>query len=89
MDPLPTLITKEIIDEDDVLECKKVIYHLVAMESKNEALPVQASGVRKGPKRYQLTRKVSYTLQKPIITELLSATVAFDCSFLILFQMSY
>lgn len=64
LDPLPTLITKEIIDEDDVLECKKVIYHLVAMESKNEALPVQASGVRKGPKRDEHYRQMWAELEK-------------------------
>ena len=34
------------------MECKKAIYHVVGMESRNEALPIQLSGTRgKGPKR--------------------------------------
>ena len=43
---------KDQLAEADVLECKQVILRVVAMEHRNEALPVTASGVRgKGAKR--------------------------------------
>ncbi|CAH1782512.1 unnamed protein product [Owenia fusiformis] len=48
LDPLPSLISKETLDEDDVLECKKAIYHVVGMESRHEPLPVPASGGTRG-----------------------------------------
>ena len=52
IDPLPSLIVKETMNDDDMLECKKAIYDVVAMESKNEALPISTAGSRgKGPKR--------------------------------------
>ncbi|KAL3853647.1 hypothetical protein ACJMK2_017177 [Sinanodonta woodiana] len=59
IDPLPRLIVKEKLDEDDVLECKKAIYHVVGMESRNEPLPVTAIGSRgKGPKRDEQYRQM-------------------------------
>ena len=55
IDPLPALIVKERLTEDDVLECKKAIFHVVGMESRNEPLPVVNTGVRgKGTKRFEL-----------------------------------
>ncbi|XP_021342348.1 protein asunder homolog isoform X1 [Mizuhopecten yessoensis] len=59
IDPLPTLIVKETLDEDDVIECRKAIYHVVGMESRNEALPITSSGSRaKGPKRDEQYRQM-------------------------------
>ena len=44
---------KETLTDDDVLECKKAIFHVVGMESRNEPLPVVNTGLRgKGTKRY-------------------------------------
>ena len=55
LDPLPSLLIKEKLTEDDVLECKKAIYHLVTIEARNEPVPVPTAGTRgKGPKRYEL-----------------------------------
>lgn len=52
IDPLPTIIVKEKLDDEDVLECQKAIYHVVGMESRNEPLPTSSAGTRgKGPKR--------------------------------------
>ena len=43
---------KETLTDDDVLECKKAIFHVVGMESRNEPLPVVNTGLRgKGTKR--------------------------------------
>ncbi|XP_078678571.1 integrator complex subunit 13-like isoform X1 [Branchiostoma floridae x Branchiostoma belcheri] len=59
IDPLPTLITKAALTEDDVLECQKSIYHLVGMESRSEPLPIPAMGTRgKGPKRDEQYRQM-------------------------------
>ncbi|XP_006814307.1 integrator complex subunit 13-like [Saccoglossus kowalevskii] len=59
VDPLPSLITKEHLDEEDILDCKKSIYHLVGMESRNESLPVPVMGTRgKGPKREEQYRQM-------------------------------
>ena len=53
IDPLPALIVKETLTDDDVLECKKAIFHVVGMESRNEPLPVVNTGLRgKGTKRF-------------------------------------
>jgi len=52
LEPLTAIIVKDRLEEADVLECKQVIYRVVAMEHRNEALPVTASGIRgKGAKR--------------------------------------
>lgn len=54
IDPLPALIVKEKLTEDDVLECKKAIFHVIGMESRNEPLPIVNPGARgKGTKREQ------------------------------------
>ncbi|XP_035212649.1 integrator complex subunit 13-like isoform X2 [Stegodyphus dumicola] len=57
LSPLLELITKEILDNNEVTECKKVIYYLVNYESKGTSLPVPAVGTRgKGPKREEQYR---------------------------------
>lgn len=54
IDPLPTLLVKERMTEDELLECRKAIFHIVGMESRNEPLPVNTAGIRgKGTKREQ------------------------------------
>ncbi|KAG8544329.1 hypothetical protein GDO81_022677, partial [Engystomops pustulosus] len=50
--PLASVIVKESLTEDDVLNCQKTIYNLVDMERKNDPLPISTAGTRgKGPKR--------------------------------------
>ncbi|XP_030837485.1 integrator complex subunit 13 [Strongylocentrotus purpuratus] len=57
IDPLPSLLMKPVIDEDDVLECKKAILHLVGMETRNEPLPIPSSTTRgKGSKKEEQYR---------------------------------
>lgn len=59
LEPLPSLIVKENITENEVLECKKVIYRVQAMESRNDPLPVSMTGIRgKGPKREEQYRQL-------------------------------
>lgn len=54
IDPLPTLLVKEQLTEDEVIDCKKAIYHIVGMESRSEPLPINTAGIRgKGAKRDQ------------------------------------
>ena len=43
---LTKLIVNEELTDEQVLECKKVIYNLVAMESRNEAFPATCSSYR-------------------------------------------
>ncbi|ESO95710.1 hypothetical protein LOTGIDRAFT_116674, partial [Lottia gigantea] len=63
--PLPTLIVKETLTEDDVLECKKAVLHVVEMESKNEPLMAATSGTRgKGPKRDEQYRQLWSELEQ-------------------------
>ncbi|KAJ8971268.1 hypothetical protein NQ314_000789 [Rhamnusium bicolor] len=51
-DPLPALITKDKITDEEVFQCKKVIYNLISLESKMEPLHPLNSGQRvKGQKR--------------------------------------
>ncbi|CAG9812633.1 unnamed protein product [Phaedon cochleariae] len=51
-DPLPTLISKEKITDDETFQCKKVIYNLISLESKMEPLHPPNTGQRvKGQKR--------------------------------------
>ncbi|XP_056640095.1 integrator complex subunit 13 isoform X3 [Diorhabda sublineata] len=45
-DPLPTLITKDKITDEEVFQCKKVIYNLISLESKMEPLHPLNSGQR-------------------------------------------
>ncbi|XP_075066558.1 integrator complex subunit 13 isoform X2 [Mixophyes fleayi] len=50
--PLASVIVKETLTDDDVLNCQKTIYNLVDMERKNDPLPISTAGTRgKGPKR--------------------------------------
>ncbi|KAK3774530.1 hypothetical protein RRG08_049466 [Elysia crispata] len=57
--PLPQLMMKETLTEDEVIECKRVIYRIVGMETNNEALPVPAAGARgKGSKRDEQYRQL-------------------------------
>ncbi|KAM4748449.1 integrator complex subunit 13 isoform 2-T2 [Rhinophrynus dorsalis] len=50
--PLATVIVKESLTEEDVLNCQKTIFNLVDMERKNDPLPISTAGTRgKGPKR--------------------------------------
>ncbi|CAG9863115.1 unnamed protein product [Phyllotreta striolata] len=51
-DPLPTLITKDKLTDEEVFQCKKVIYNLISLESKMEPLHPANTGQRvKGQKR--------------------------------------
>ncbi|XP_030070738.1 integrator complex subunit 13 isoform X1 [Microcaecilia unicolor] len=50
--PLASVIVKECLTDEDVLNCQKTIYNLVDMERKNDPLPISTVGTRgKGPKR--------------------------------------
>ncbi|NP_001086192.1 integrator complex subunit 13 [Xenopus laevis] len=50
--PLASVIVKESLSEEDLLNCQKTIYNLVDMERKNDPLPISTAGTRgKGPKR--------------------------------------
>ncbi|XP_073173588.1 integrator complex subunit 13 isoform X3 [Lepidochelys kempii] len=50
--PLASVIVKEALSDEDVLNCQKTIYNLVDMERKNDPLPISTVGTRgKGPKR--------------------------------------
>lgn len=52
IDPLPAIITKEKITEDETLQCQQVIYHLIGLEKKHEPLHPPSLGQRiKGHKR--------------------------------------
>ncbi|KRT78896.1 hypothetical protein AMK59_6466, partial [Oryctes borbonicus] len=52
VDPIPRIITKEKITEDEVLQCKQVIYNLISQETKHEPLNLINLGQRmKGQKR--------------------------------------
>ncbi|RUS76466.1 hypothetical protein EGW08_015780, partial [Elysia chlorotica] len=44
--PLPQLMMKDELTEDETVECKRVILRIVAMETNNEALPMPAAGAR-------------------------------------------
>jgi len=61
VEALTKLIVREELTDDQVIECQKVIYHLLAMESRNEQLPAAAvTGHRdrpaKGSRREELYR---------------------------------
>ncbi|CAH0563314.1 unnamed protein product [Brassicogethes aeneus] len=49
IDPMPALITKEKISDEEVFACKKVIYNLISLESKMEPLHQVSSGQRVKP----------------------------------------
>jgi len=40
VDPLPSLVLKESLSHDELLDCQKIIYNLVDMETKNTPLPI-------------------------------------------------
>ena len=68
METLTKIITNEELTDDHVIECKKVIYNLLAMESRNEPLPPTCSGHRdrgaKGNRReeqYRILFKVLFS----------------------------
>lgn len=68
MEALTKFILLEELTDDQVIECKKVIYNLLAMESRNEPLPPACSGHRdrgaKGSRReeqYRILFKVDST----------------------------
>ena len=49
------MLAKDSLTETDAMECRKAIYRVLGMESRNDPLPVQATGIRgKGNKRYDL-----------------------------------
>ena len=39
IDPLRNLIVKASLTNEDVMECKTAIFHIVEMEQRNEGLP--------------------------------------------------
>ncbi|XP_002130469.2 integrator complex subunit 13-like [Ciona intestinalis] len=51
-EPLLQVITKEIISDDEVVNCQRVIYHLISMEKDGTALPVSGSTTR-GPNKHK------------------------------------
>ena len=53
VEPLLKYFPREILSEEEMVECQGCIYKIMSMEQKNEALPWVSSGIRgKGPKRY-------------------------------------
>jgi len=61
VEALAKLIVRQELSDEQVIECQKVIYHLLSMESRNEQLPAAAiSGHRdraaKGTRREELYR---------------------------------
>nr|CAD7600293.1 unnamed protein product [Timema genevievae] len=57
VDPLPTLMLKEELTDEEVVECKQIIYSLIGQESKHEPLQTPSMGQRgKGPKREEQYR---------------------------------
>jgi len=61
VEALTKLIIRQELSDDQVIECQKVIYHLLSMESRNEQLPAAAiAGHRdraaKGTRREELYR---------------------------------
>lgn len=66
------MVNKELTD-DQVIECKKVLYNLLSMESRNEPLPPTCSGHRdrgvKGNRReeqYRILFKVFSVKKDPV-----------------------
>ena len=49
--PLPSLLMKRRLSHGDVLECRKVIFHVVSLESRNEPLPSLLTGGKSKAKR--------------------------------------
>lgn len=52
IDPLPSIITKDSITEEEVFQCKQIIRNLISLENKHEPLHPMNTGQRiKGQKR--------------------------------------
>ncbi|XP_017768624.1 PREDICTED: protein asunder homolog [Nicrophorus vespilloides] len=68
IDPLWTAITKDKLNDEEVRQCKQVVYKLFSLESKHEILPIPNAGQRiKGQKRedqYKIMWKELETLLK-------------------------
>jgi hypothetical protein len=63
IDPLPALLVKEEMTDEEVVQCKQVIYSLINLETKHAPLQMPNMGQRgKGPKRYVETRSSFATL---------------------------
>jgi hypothetical protein len=75
MESLTKLIVNEELTDDQVIECKKVIYNLLAIESRNEPLPPTCSGHRdrgaKGNRREEQYRILFKVQNMRIVNELL------------------
>lgn len=60
--PLASVIVKEALTDEDILNCQKTIYNLVDMERKNDPLPISTVGTRgKGPKRFKNYLRSTFT----------------------------
>ncbi|XP_064471244.1 integrator complex subunit 13-like [Ornithodoros turicata] len=82
LDPLLTLITKEVLSQEEVVECKKVVYQLVTMENKGTSLPVPTIGMRgKGPKREEQYRTMWNELENYVRMHCVTAehNIVLDC----------
>lgn len=64
IEPLPDLMVKEDLTKDEVLQCKQIIFGLLQLEAKHEALPVPslAGGGRGGGKSANSRRDEHYKL---------------------------
>ncbi|XP_033114593.1 integrator complex subunit 13-like [Anneissia japonica] len=58
IDPLPTLIAKPVMDEEDITECKKSILHLVGIEAKGDPIPLPPGIRGKAPKKEEHYRQM-------------------------------
>ncbi|XP_067213909.1 integrator complex subunit 13 isoform X2 [Linepithema humile] len=50
IDPLPELMVKDELSAEEVLQCKQVIFSLIGLEAKHEALPLPSIGGGRGGK---------------------------------------
>ena len=65
IDPLITLIIKDELSEDEIVECKKVILMLMSMEARAEPLPTAIAGQRgKAAKREEQYRAMWTELEQ-------------------------
>ncbi|XP_071960200.1 integrator complex subunit 13-like isoform X2 [Antedon mediterranea] len=58
IDPIPTIIAKLCLDEEDVTQCKKAIFHLVGIEAKGDPLPLPPGIRGKAPKKEEHYRQM-------------------------------
>lgn len=68
IEPLPSLLTRETLTEMEVVECLKVIYQVVAMETENKPLLAASTGSRavKSLKREEQYKQMWLELEKLI-----------------------